>query len=390
MSAGARRVEAIESGGDGPDPAFVSGGVEPLRARAILRLVANAPDLLQRLGTRFAEHSEVAAAGNRLDIATDFGRARLLAEANAVRVSVAGDDETALAFMKMAVAEHLLALAGRAPPPLNWTGDGCAAGAPPFFREMRVSAVRQVTPGLRRLTLSGSDLARFGQGGLHVRLLIPPNGARSPVWPVLEPDGRLRMPGGADALVSRVYTVRRIDAGRGEIDVDMVLHPGDDAMPGARFAAGAQAGDVVGMTGPGGGDLPPFSRPLLLFGDETALPAIARILASLPPSATARAYLEVADAWELQALPSPAATGAIEWRHRGGVWAGTGGRLADAARGVVGPEQADCFVWAAGEFGTFRAIRAHLRGELKRDRSDHFVASFWRRGVTGDGKRVRT
>src|SRR5690606_29428127 len=99
-----------------------------------------------------------------------------------------GKDETALAYVKLSLAEHLLNFADE-PPQIVWLGDG-AAGAPlPYFREMRVERAVNITPCMRRLTLSGSNLARFSAGGLHVRLLIPRDRDAKPVWPVMGADG---------------------------------------------------------------------------------------------------------------------------------------------------------------------------------------------------------
>ena len=63
----------------------------------------------------------------------------------------------------------------------------------------------------------------------------------------------------------------------------------------------AREGDLVGMTGPGGGDVPEADW-YLLAGDETALPAIGRILARLPSLATAVVRIEVDNPLEEQLL----------------------------------------------------------------------------------------
>ncbi|GGE14112.1 NADPH-dependent ferric siderophore reductase [Aureimonas endophytica] len=357
-------------------------GAPRLKAEALLAY-AEAPALMDRLCDHFVEHASVSRDGASAHLSTDYGEAAMRAAPDRLHVTVEAGDETSLAYMKMAVAEHVIEFA-RPAPSIAWTGDGCEARVPPFFREMRVAAARQVTPHMRRVTLVGSDLDRFAHGGLHLRLLLPPKDRPAPKWPELGPDGRLAMPEGEDALASRVYTIRRIDVAAGEIDVDMVLHEGE-GMPGSDFAASARPGDVVGITGPGGGDIP-TARRLVLLGDETALPAIARILAEIGPDREARAFIEIAGASERQALPSPASV-AVEWLARGGAAPGTTDLLLDAARAAVGPGDGEVFVWAAAEFAAFRAIRAYLRKELGRSRQDHLVMSYWRRGVCGDGSR---
>ncbi|RAP41045.1 hypothetical protein BYZ73_12350 [Rhodovulum viride] len=130
---------------------------------------------------------------------------------------------------------------------------------------------RRISPGFLRLRVRLADAARFGTGGLHVRLLVPPGG-RAPVWPRIGASARVDWPSGADALHRPVYTVS--DLGPDRVDIDIFDHPGS---PTCDWARGVVPGAPVGVMGPGGGWLPE-GDPLLLFGDETALPAILRIL----------------------------------------------------------------------------------------------------------------
>lgn len=71
---------------------------------------------------------------------------------------------------------------------------------------------------------------------------------------------------------TRYYTIRRIDAAAGWLEIDFVLHEA----PGLAgdFARLARPGDICGMSGPCGLGVKPAGH-YLLAGDETALPAIA-------------------------------------------------------------------------------------------------------------------
>ena len=76
-----------------------------------------------------------------------------------------------------------------------------------------------------------------------------------------------------------------------ELDVDVVLHDGGVA---SDWAAGAEAGDEVAVSGPGRGyavdaDAPAF----LLGGDETAIPAISQLLEVLPAATPVQVHIEV-------------------------------------------------------------------------------------------------
>jgi NADPH-dependent ferric siderophore reductase len=203
----------------------------------------------------------------------------------------------------------------------------------------------------------------------------------TPVWPIMAADGRQAWPEG-ERPVSRVYTIRRIDVEAGEVDIDFVLHDGDD-MPGARFGMEAGPGAIVGVTGPGGGNLKQAARYLFL-GDETALPAISRMLEELPPEAEATAFVEIADEAEKQALSLRPGID-LRWLSRDGRPAGTTTLLEDAVRSVdrVWPE-GDIHVWVGCEQAAARAIRGFVRKEMRLPRERHLVAAYWRRGQAGD------
>ncbi|MFD2032421.1 siderophore-interacting protein [Ancylobacter dichloromethanicus] len=204
---------------------------------------------------------------------------------------------------------------------------------------------------------------------------------RDPVWPHAAPDGRTLWPTGADALTPRVYTVREVDIARGEIVIDVVQHAGA-ATPGADWARRARPGDRVGLLGPGGAGLPPARR-YLLAGDETALPAIARMVAALPAEAQAVVRLEVADAREQQKLPSAARLD-VQWLHRDGAGPGTVDLLERSVRAIDIPSGADdLHVWAGCEQKTARALRRHLTRERGLAKCRCAIAAYWRLGHPG-------
>lgn len=337
---------------------------------------------LQRLCARFSEFGDVSGQGRCRRIETGFGTAEVEDCGRCLRICAAGRDEASLAFVKLAMAEHLLNMSDERPS-IVWSGDGSAGAPLPYFREMRVRSAVQLTPRMRRLTLAGDDLARFAQGGLHVRLLIPKDRGGIPKWPVTGADGRPAWPVGEDRPDVRIYTLRRVDVSAGEVDIDFVLHDGAH-MPGARFAVEARPGDIVGMTGPGGGTVPAADW-YLLMGDETALPAIARILSELPQQARAVVRIEIADEAEIQPLVTPAHLD-LRWLLRRGRPAG--GRLPSALRATDWPvDGCRVFAWAGCEYADFVAIRQHFRLERQLPRESHLAVAYWRRGVPGDEAR---
>jgi NADPH-dependent ferric siderophore reductase len=230
------------------------------------------------------------------------------------------------------------------------------------------------TPAVRRIVLSGTPAAAAAAGPT-VSLLVPQVGDVAPRWPRVARDGRIVWPDGAHGVSLRSYTARRQDPVRGEVEIDFVLH-GDG--PAAAWAAAAVPGATLGVAGGGTlGDRPAGS--LLLAGDETALPAIHRILTAIPPSTRGVVLVEVADAAEEQPLPVPPGM-SVRWLRRGGTAPGETTLLADAVAGLERFPGEDLFAWVAAESGAVRTIRADLRGRWGLTRAQHHAIGYWRRG----------
>ncbi|GAB3123495.1 siderophore-interacting protein [Streptomyces calidiresistens] len=249
-------------------------------------------------------------------------------------------------------------------------------GYPIRVREAEVVRTGAVGAGLLRLTLGGKGTEGFEAHAPdeHVKLLFP------------EPDGSLRLPEPNGLMLrwprpsptSREYTVRRHDPASGEIDIDIALHEGGLA---SEWARAVRPGARVHLAGPPGGLIVPHAYDrYLLGGDLTALPAIARRLEELPPTARGWAFIEVADADEEIELSAP---GGVEvcWLHRGDRPAGTGTALADAVTTVTVPDGERVYVWAAGEAGRLKPLRRWVREVLRLPKGDHDITGYWKRGI---------
>ena len=239
---------------------------------------------------------------------------------------------------------------------------------------LTVVSVTDVTPSVRRVVLSGSPSA-VAVAGPTVNLLVPRIGDAAPDWPRVAKDGRIVWPQGSHGVALRSYTARRQDPAAGEVEIDFVLH-GDG--PAAAWATAAVPGAPLGVAG--GASL--GERPagyLLLAGDETALPAISRILGEAAPTTVGTALLEVAGPAEEQPLGAPAGM-TVRWLHRGDVSPGESALLADAVAAIDRPAGDDLFAWVGAESATVRTIRADLRGRWGLGRSQHHAIGYWRRG----------
>jgi NADPH-dependent ferric siderophore reductase len=168
-----------------------------------------------------------------------------------------------------------------------------------------------------------------------------------------------------------------------------------------------------------GAEFDPAGRTeLLLVGDETAVPALTRILADLPAGHTGDVFVEVPSEADLLPMPPPEAI-EVHWIFRGD--AAYGRRLAAAVRGHLGlrpePETvavepppssglevwetaahsasgedldagrrvpaawSDLYAWIAGESWAVRSLRRALVDELGLDRAQVAFMGYWRQGV---------
>ena len=238
---------------------------------------------------------------------------------------------------------------------------------------LTVVAVADVTPSVRRVVLTGTPAA-VTAAGPTISLLVPRVGDADPRWPHVARDGRIVWPAGAHGVALRSYTARRQDALAGEVEIDFVLH-GDG--PAAAWAAAAAPGAPLGVAGGGSlGERP--AAELLLAGDETALPAITRILGAAAPGTRGLALVEVADAAEEQPVPAPDGV-TVRWLHRDGTPPGESALLVDAVAALQ-PFGPDVFAWIGAESAAVRAIRADLRGRWGVGRAQHHAIGYWRRG----------
>ena len=330
--------------------------------------------MLDKLCAHFVEHSTVRRDGDQVTLEMMIGKADIRHEGRSLAIELSCKSARALQNVRSVLAEHLFQFAGEDTLELTWS-DAPKTDRLPDLREIRVIGARNISPHMRRVTVACDDAKHFAQGGLHFRLLIPPKG-RVPVWPKLRADGRIEWAKDEDALTVRIYTFRGIDLERGEIDIDFVLHEGEN-MPGAEWAVNAKPGDIAGALGPGGGGVPDATR-MILAGDETALPAISRIAAEVPAGTRLRIFLEVDGPAEELPLPS---TGTVDltWMHRDGAPAGTMGLIENAIKDALADADADTFVWAGCERSEAKRIRDFLKTERSHDRQKMSIGAYWER-----------
>lgn len=245
------------------------------------------------------------------------------------------------------------------------------------FRGMRVLEVKRVehvTPLMRRVTLGGREMQAIPDGP-NLKLVIPPRGT-TPVWPMRGTGSDPVMPPGHPMPITRTYSVRRLDRAAGELDVDFVMHGAGVA---STWAQEAKPGDTIGVGGPGGLEVRPADW-YLLAGDHTALPAISRILETLPEDARGEAFVEVPNRSEEQHIDYRAGV-SLTFLHRDGAKPGAPGLLEAAVRSSPWQSGKTIFAWMAAESSIVRSLRHYVRDERGLGRREFLAIGYWRRGM---------
>jgi NADPH-dependent ferric siderophore reductase len=247
-----------------------------------------------------------------------------------------------------------------------------------------VSAVQDINPHLRRITLTGGDLETFEPLGpdTFFYVVLPPPGRDE-----LSFDGAFSWVA-AQSMPAEIrpvgafYTVRAWRPDAHEIDLLCVLH--GDAGPASAWAARAKPGDPVALWGPREGWVPPGGTDWHLIAvDDTGLPATGRILESVGSSAPVLVFAEVDNENERHELPSfPNIE--VTWLYRHGATPGTTTLLPDAVRTATLPAGTP-FVWGAGESRAMTGVRKYFRRELGFPRECVHLIAYWRhRAHSGD------
>lgn len=249
-------------------------------------------------------------------------------------------------------------------------------------RRGRVVSVTPAGPVMLRVRFTGSDFADFASAGPsdHVKIFFPDpdTGAYNHPEPAAPGEDGLVRPDGP--MFSRDFTPLRVgrDGGEVTVDIDVFTHPSPG--PAARWAADAAPGDELVIAGPRGSRAAPqdASR-LLLFADETALPAAARFAREVPAGTDVDVIAVTGDdgAWVHGYLTESARPG-IHVHHVPGP---VDGDALVRALDAVDPIDEGTFVFAAGEASALLPLRRHVRRTLNLPREQVALSGYWRRGV---------
>lgn len=250
----------------------------------------------------------------------------------------------------------------------------------------------RLSPHWMRVTLGGGEVEKFRPMGFDqwFRLFLPIGGdagldrvpaKANKMFGYLK---FLRIPDG-ERPVMRNYSVRAYRPAEGErgaeIDVDFVLHgsAAEGTGPASRWAETCTPGEHVLIIDEGLTFNPERGVDrVLLVGDETALPAIASIAASVPAGATGTAIIEVPSLDDALDFPHPEGL-SVEWVLR----------PHDEQPGALALQRvaeldlpAETFhTYAAGEQSLASGVRKLLVGERGVDKNTVSFCGYWKIGA---------
>ena len=256
---------------------------------------------------------------------------------------------------------------------------------------LKVLRSERISPHFQRVTVGGGSIDRFTPMGWDqwFRMFIPTEGET----------GLDQLPDKVNLLgylrylridkgerpVLRNYTVRAFRAvgvSGPELDIDFVLHGSvadGTAGPASTWAQTCRPGDPIGIVDEGIAFNPGRGTDhVLLLADETGVPAVAGVLASLPDTAMGTAILEVPGDEDRFDLPHPLGV-QVRWLSRS---AGEqAGDLALPALVAATPEPAT-HAFLVGEQSLVQGARRHLvSAGVPKDRIS-FVG-YWRNSTAG-------
>lgn len=235
---------------------------------------------------------------------------------------------------------------------------------------VRLEVVRseRISPSFQRVTLGGGSIADFTPMGWDqwFRLFIPTEGDVGlddlPDQVNLRGYLRyLRIEKGKRPVL-RSYTVRAFRAEGPELDVDFVLHGSatdGTAGPASAWAETCRPGDQVALVDEGiAFDPARGTDRVLLVTDETGVPAVAGILASLPDTAAGTAIVEVPTAEDVFELAHPDGI-EVRWLTRTDDER-PGANALEAVRFLTADDVPDVHAFVVGEQSLVQGSRRHL------------------------------
>ncbi len=298
-------------------------------------------------------------------------------ESRGLYVKISGPSANILVFFKESIAEHVGGIDATAAANIRWSGETAEVGdLPPNFKVLAVKQSRELFAGMQRVTLGHDDVGSLTADGVHLRMMMPLDPARTAVWPHMAANGAPAWPQGEDKLHARFITLRHVRPDDGAVDIDIVHHDGGLI---SDWATQATPGQTVGVMGPAGAAELKHETGLFLAADGTGIPAVARLMetasadatgdvvVAMPPGYDAASYFP-----ETNLRLHPIAADRFE------------DDIVETATRLTAPGET-AYAFFAGEFRNAQDLRRMFKQRLNLDKTTQISTAYWRRGAPGHG-----
>ena len=237
---------------------------------------------------------EVETSEGKTVITAQLGKVTFEGNDNYTHITFSSETKPQLQLFKELYASRIASLDLEAE--VKW--DKTDASTPLNQIRCQISSCKEISKNFSRLTLSG-DFTTFVNpvAGLHFRFLIGPTDSK---FPTLDENGLTFWPGGLSKWHRPVFTVRKLGSSAEWIDVDIALHSGGRT---TEWLKDIKIGENIAINGPSGSKMPKADK-MFLLGDETAMPAILRIIDNTSAYEEVNAVLALRDQEDLQPFTS--------------------------------------------------------------------------------------
>jgi NADPH-dependent ferric siderophore reductase len=235
----------------------------------------------------------------------------------------------------------------------------------PTMRMTQVLSVDDLSLHMRRIVLTGDSLSDFPENkeSAHVKVIFPDVNSA-------DKKPKLGLYLGFKKWM-RSYTIRSFDKQNLALAIDFAVR--DHEGLASNWALQAKVGDYLGIAGPG--DIKHtnlLADKHLLFGDITALPAIAATLEKLPNNAVGHAYIQVPDQQDIQQLVMP--------KNVKVHWLVTENKLPEeflSRLASQGDNLAGTAIFIAAEASVIKQLKAHLNARCRYDKAMLYASAYW-------------
>lgn len=237
-------------------------------------------------------------------------------------------------------------------------------------RMIEVIKKQLISPSLLSISFAGDTLDDFLSLTFddHIKLFFPEPGETLPILPKVTAEGGLDFSAGRSIM--RDFTPRKYSNAAKELEIQFVLH-GDG--PASTWAQSANVGDLLGIGGPKTSFIMPEDMDwLMLIGDQTAFPAIARCLDELNRDIPITLILKI-EAADQKILFERRENLTIVWV----VAANDSPVFAHTVRDYTLPT-GQGFVWAAGEASSMQLIHSYLVDTHHMEKGRVRVSNYWK------------